>query len=82
MFVRKEVSQSRSLMQLINYLFVLISTEIKKAHRKRIESAYHTEVSCDPMANLTSAFLIFDRFDTIRLTYGYDVFIDRKSTLA
>ena len=32
--------------------------------------------------NLTSAFLMFDRFDTIRLTYGYDVFTDRKTTLA
>ena len=28
----KKVSQSSSLMQLMNHLFVLISTEIKKAH--------------------------------------------------
>ena len=36
MSVRKKESQSRSLIQLINHLFMLISTEIKKAHRKCI----------------------------------------------
>ena len=34
MSVRSKLSQSRSLMQLINYLSVMISTEIKKAHKK------------------------------------------------
>ena len=34
--VKKGESQPRSLMQLINHLFVLMSTEIKKAHRRRI----------------------------------------------
>ena len=30
---------------------------------------------------VSSAYFMLDRFDTIRLTYGYDVFTDRQTTL-
>ena len=59
-------------MQLIGILSLLIGSKIKTAHTRQFPAIL--------WQNLTSAYFMLDRFDTIRLTYGHVVFIDLART--
>ena len=65
-------------MQLIAVLSLLIGSGIKKAHGKRMRDRH--KFAAILKQNLTSAYFMLDRFDTIRLTYGYVIFIELART--